>query len=219
MNKPGLSVAVVGAGALGTRLLLGLARLPISCITIIDGDLVESANLGRQPLYQASDIGLRKAEAAAARLRTMQPHLDVDARSEFLNAPNAEALLSRRTIVADCTDDLHAKVAIDRACARLGLPLVSGALHAGQGQMLESLDIQSGRSSRTEIFKGRIGPDQDGCDMRSVPLHVMDAVSCRMAASIAGFLHGTRSADGALLVFDGRSSEWVTFQPEGHDHG
>lgn len=219
MNKPAVSIAVVGAGALGTRLLLELARLPILRITIIDGDLVEAANLGRQPLYQATDIGLHKADTAAARLQTVHPDLDMDARSEFLNASNAEALLSRCTIVADCTDDLHAKGAIDRACARLGLPLVSGALHAGQGQVLESLDAKNERTPRTEIFKGRIGPDQDGCDMRSVPLHVIDAVAFRMAACVAGFLNGARSANGALQVFDGRSSEWIVFQPAWHDHG
>lgn len=219
MNTPEASVAVVGAGALGTRLLLELLKLPIARITVIDGDLVEATNIGRQPLYDTADVGRQKSLAAVERLRAMESGKALEASFGFLDSSNAITLLSTCAIVADCTDDLHAKGTIDRACAQLGLPLVSGALHAKQGQVIEFADSANGRPTRADLFKGRIGPDQDGCDMRLVPFHVVDAVATRMAASISGLLDGARASNGAVQLFEGGMNEWMIFQPAAHDHG
>lgn len=213
-----MDIAVIGAGALGTRLLPALLKLPVARIIIIDGDFVEAANLDRQPLYAPIDIGSHKAIAAVERLRAITT-MALDAKPFFFNASNAQALIGTCHIVADCTDDLHAKGAIDRACAQLGLPLVSGALHADQGQVITFQDSLSGRPSRAELFAGRIGPEQDGCDMRMVLSLVMDAVADRMASTIAGLVGGNNATSNAIQVFDGRAGEWIIFQPAVHDHG
>jgi molybdopterin-synthase adenylyltransferase len=196
-------VAVVGAGALGCALLPRLARMRIQELRVIDGDRVEQANLERQSLYTEADIGQAKASTTRYRLATIEHEVDVIAHDRFLDAANARDLIPGVHLVADCTDDLHAKELLDRVCAHLGIPLVSGAVHEQQGQMivLHAPGVNA-HLRRSDLFSGRVGGEQDGCDMQRVPSDVIEAVGQRMADSIQEFLHGGSLANGSIGLYD-----------------
>lgn len=204
---------MVGAGALGCALLPRLARMRIDALTVIDGDRVEAANLDRQELYAEVDIGHFKAGTARGWLQMGAPGVAVRSIDRFIDAANAEELLGGHGIVADCTDDLHAKALLDAACAKLGIALVSGALHERQGQVLVLHAPGEGhRLARSDVFQGRIGPDQDGCDMRRVPLEAIDAVGARMAQRIRALVRGETVPNGQLELYDSASGAWTAYQ-------
>lgn len=207
----GAGLAVVGAGALGCAVLQRLMSQRGIGLTVIDGDRVEAGNLLRQTLYDDADIGRPKVEAAESRLIALgSVHLrPVDA---FLHAGNARQLLNGHRLVLDCTDDLHAKRVIDEACRALRVPLISGGVHAAQGQVLWLHGPGPGEDlMRSDLFAGRIAEDQDGCDMRQVPAEVISAVAARMSGMAEAFLRGVDPRNAELAVFDLRTGSWSAF--------
>ncbi|MBK6343236.1 MAG: ThiF family adenylyltransferase [Flavobacteriales bacterium] len=206
-------VAVIGAGALGGELLHRLLGLHVQFMSLFDGDRVEAGNLVRQRFYTPDDIGSLKADAFRAKLETIAPYMELNAESRFIDAGNATVSLSGHDLIADCTDDLHAKNLLDRACSALAIPLVSGALHRDQGQVLllharsEGIEL-----SRADVYAGRIGPDQDGCDMQQVPMDTIEAVAEGMSRTIASLLRGEQVVNGSLDLYDGGERRWITFK-------
>lgn len=208
-----LRIAIVGIGALGCALLPRVMRLRVAGITLIDGDRVEGGNLERQDLYAEVDIGHFKAGTARGWLQMGAPGIAITAIDRFVDASNAEELLAGHSIVADCTDDLHAKALLDRICADEGMALVSGALHRNQGQVLVLHARGTNESvSRSDVFSGRIGADLDGCDMRRVPMEAIEAVAGRMALRIRELARGEDATNAVLEVFDMRSGAWSQFE-------
>ena len=191
-----------------------LCRLPIARLTFIDGDLVEAANLERQPLYAANDVGRPKASTARGWIAMMSPGIDVIAVDRFIDAANADELLSGHDLVVEGVDDLHAKRVIDEACARLHLPLVSGGVHGKEGQVLLLHTKGDGSAlTRGDIFKGAVGKEQDGCDMRSVPIELIEEVGKRMAREARVVIDGTPSRNGVLHVVRASDMAWRAFGP------
>src|SRR5437764_1613264 len=72
-------VLVVGAGGLGSPLLAYLAAAGVGTIGIIDDDRVSLDNLQRQIVHDTASVGAAKVASAAATLRRLNPHVDVEA--------------------------------------------------------------------------------------------------------------------------------------------
>lgn len=126
-------VLVVGLGGLGCPAAQLLAGAGVGRLTLVDPDLVAVHNLHRQTLYTAADADKPKAEVARRRLLALDSKLDIDARPVALDDGNAPSLVAGHEAVLDCTDDLGAKLALARACARAGVPLVHGAAAGWEG--------------------------------------------------------------------------------------
>lgn len=209
----GMRVAVVGLGGIGNAVLARLVRMPVTVLTLIDGDKVEEHNLERQPLFAPADIGHYKVDVAHGWLRHVS-RADLRPLKGFVDGANAEFLLKDHDVVVEGVDDLHAKQAIDATCARLGIPLVSGAVHQRQGQVLVTHAPGDGAVlTRADIFQGRPGMEQDGCDMRQVPLEVLEEVGRAMVGRVRSILLGEPVVNGRVEVFDGARSTWVALDP------
>lgn len=207
-------ITVIGAGGLGCAVLPRIARMAIARLSIIDGDHVEEANLARQPLYDEMDIGHHKATTAAMWMRQVLVGGAVDATVRFVDAANAQELLAGSDIVVEGVDDLHAKDLIDRTCAALGIPLVSGGVHREEGQVLVlHAPGEGARIDRAGLFAGRAGPAQDGCDMRAVPLAVLEETGRAMAGRVHDMLHGRPVVNGRAELLDGRKGTWTMIDP------
>jgi len=128
-------VAVVGAGGLGTVSSLFLALAGVGYLRLIDQDTVETQNLHRQILYTLDDLHYPKVEAAAKRLKKLNPMLKVDAVSENLNAGNVEQLLAGVDCVVDGLDNMMTRYLVNRACVRLKVPFVFGAAIGLEGNV------------------------------------------------------------------------------------
>ena len=128
-------VLVVGAGGLGVPVLSYLAGAGVGRIGIVDGDRLEPSNLHRQTLYALADTGQPKAELAAARLRALNPEIDVRAHSVRLDAANAAELLEPYELVIDCTDNFSTKFLLNDLCVRLAKPAILSSVYQYEGQL------------------------------------------------------------------------------------
>ena len=112
-------VLVIGAGRPGRAGAQYLAGAGIGRLGIVDGDVVEACNLHRQPLYSCESMGQPKAELAAARLRALNP--DVDVQAVVLRADartTSTRLVGGYDLVVDCTDNFRTKFLVNDACVR-----------------------------------------------------------------------------------------------------
>jgi len=128
-------VLCVGAGGLGSPVLLYLAAAGVGTLGMIDDDRVDASNLQRQILFQESDVGVLKTEAAQARIKAQNPSIRCVQYPFQLTAANAKEVLSQYDVVIDGTDNFSTKFLINDACASLGLPWVYGSVNRWEGQV------------------------------------------------------------------------------------
>ncbi|WP_029260051.1 MULTISPECIES: HesA/MoeB/ThiF family protein [unclassified Microbacterium] len=127
-------VTIVGAGGLGSPVLLALAAAGVGSLTVIDDDVVELTNLQRQLAHRVEDIGTRKTASAARAITALAPHTVVTPVPERLDASNAERLLTGAHVVVDTSDTFATRREVAAACEALGLPLVWGAVQEWHAQ-------------------------------------------------------------------------------------
>jgi adenylyltransferase/sulfurtransferase len=128
-------VAVIGVGGLGTVAALYLALAGVGYLRLIDQDTVELHNLHRQILYSTEDLKYPKAEAAANRLKRVNPLVKVEPVPENLHAANAEALLKGVDCVVDGLDNIATRYIVNQACAKLRIPYVFAAAIGFEGNL------------------------------------------------------------------------------------
>ena len=122
------TVAVIGCGGLGGYLIEFLARLGIGSIRCVDGDTFQESNLNRQLLSTVSLLGVNKAEAAADRVKAINPDVQVTAIPVFLDADNAEDLIKDCDAVFDGLDNIHSRRILAQACRSEKIPYIYGAI-------------------------------------------------------------------------------------------
>lgn len=128
-------VAVVGAGGLGSPVLLYLAAAGVGTLGIIDDDVVEPSNLHRQVIHRADAVGASKAQSAAATLRATAPLVHTVLHEVRLNADNAADILSPYDLVLDGTDNFPTRYLVNDTCERLGKPFVWASLMRTSAQI------------------------------------------------------------------------------------
>ena len=114
------SIAVVGAGGLGSTLLPVLVGAGVGEVLIVDADVVSRSNLPRQTLYTTEDLGDKKALLAARRLKACNPHCTLTTSTERLSPTNAHQLLSGKDLILDATDNEEARRLIDSVARAAG---------------------------------------------------------------------------------------------------
>jgi len=129
------SVLVVGAGGLGSPVLLYLAAAGVGRITVVDDDKVDLSNLQRQIAFTTADIGRPKADAAVAAARALNPGPVIDAVVARLDADNAMGLIAAHDVVADGTDNFDTRFLVADACVLARKTLVSAAVLRFEGQL------------------------------------------------------------------------------------
>jgi adenylyltransferase/sulfurtransferase len=128
-------VLVVGAGGLGSPLLLYLAAAGVGTLGVVDDDVVALSNLQRQVLHGTPDIGAPKVASAAAAIGRLNPHVKVGTHAVRLEAGNALDLIGSYDIVADGSDNFATRYLVSDACFLAGKPLVTGALGVFDGTL------------------------------------------------------------------------------------
>lgn len=118
------TVAMVGAGGIGSSALRLLASLGFGNIRIIDGDSVELSNMQRQNIYNTRDIGKKKAECASKNLSLMNPEVTYDPVVEAISQDNAEELLRGSDLIVDGLDSFEARRAVNSASLNLDIPYI-----------------------------------------------------------------------------------------------
>lgn len=137
-------IIIIGAGGLGSPVAMYLAAAGVGTIGLVDFDVIDLTNLQRQVLYRTADVGRRKTEVAAERLREANPHVRVVRHDLRLTSENALDVLRDYDVVIDGTDNFPTRYLVNDACVLLGKPYVYGSILRFDGQVA--------------VFDGRTGP-------------------------------------------------------------
>jgi molybdopterin-synthase adenylyltransferase len=201
------SALIVGLGGLGCPAAQFLATSGIGRLVLNDFDRVDETNLPRQILYTAADVGKLKVDAAAARLRALNPDVTIETLAQRLDDAALEAAVAGVDVVLDGSDNFTTRFAVNRACVVRRKPLVSGAAVRLEGQIA--------------VFPNRAGgpcysclyDDEDewlgDCQGNGVLAPVPGVVGTLMSAEALKLLLGWDSAlHGALLLWDAKRGDW-----------
>jgi len=127
-------VLCVGAGGLGSPLVLYLAAAGVGTLGVVDFDAVDASNLHRQVLHGTGDVGKPKLQSAAARVADLNPNVKFVSFETRLSSENAFEILSGFDIVADGTDNFPTRYLVNDACVMLDKPNVYASIFRFEGQ-------------------------------------------------------------------------------------
>ena len=128
-------VLVVGAGGLGSPLILYLAAAGVGTIGVIDDDVVDLSNLQRQVVHETASIGTAKVESAQNTVRRINPDIALVPHRTRLTVENAPQLIADYDLVIDGSDNFETRFLVNDACFFASKTLVSGAILRFEGQV------------------------------------------------------------------------------------
>jgi adenylyltransferase/sulfurtransferase len=128
-------VLVVGAGGLGSPVLVYLAAAGVGTLGIVDFDVVDRSNLQRQIIHGTSDIDRPKVESAAARIADMNPNVTVVKHAEPLTSENAMEIIPQYDVVVNGADNFATRYLVNDAAFLAGVKLVDGSIFLFEGQV------------------------------------------------------------------------------------
>jgi adenylyltransferase/sulfurtransferase len=204
------SVAIVGAGGIGSAVIPALAAAGVRTLTIIDDGEIERSNLQRQTIFRDDQMGEPKAVLAANYARALNPHANALPIEKRLDAGNVEALISGHDLVLDGSDNFATRLTVSDAATRLRIPLVSAAAVQFQGQV----GLFRGWEKDKPCYRCFVGDafDSDDCDTCAE-----QGVLGALAATVGSFgaLMAIRAlaaigedVAGSLFLFDGLALDW-----------
>lgn len=129
------TVAIVGCGGLGGSMAEELSRLGVGNLILIDGDRVEESNLNRQLFATEETLGIKKVEAARQRLEAVNSETKLKLIYDWFDEDNAASFFEGADLVCDALDSISRRVSLERACHRLGLPLVYAGIAGWYGML------------------------------------------------------------------------------------
>jgi adenylyltransferase/sulfurtransferase len=193
------TVCVVGLGGLGSPLSIQLASMGVGRLRLVDRDVVEVSNLQRQYLYSVDMIGYPKVEAAASRLRRLNPFIEVEPIPSSLNVDNAKEIIGGANVVVDGLDRMAPRYALNRACVELGIPYVFGAVLTRIGNVST---ILPGETACLECFQGGVDDASlPTCAVAGVTPSIIGIVASIQASEAVKILLGRRPSLANRLLF------------------
>jgi len=127
-------VLCIGAGGLGSPLALYLGAAGVGTLGIVDFDVVDYTNLQRQIIHTTSDVGRKKLDSAAEKLKAINPFLNIRPFETKLTSENALEIFGEFDIIADGTDNFPTRYLVNDACVLSGKPNVYGSIFRFEGQ-------------------------------------------------------------------------------------
>ena len=204
-------VFVVGAGGLGSPVLLYLAAAGVGTIGIIDDDLVDLSNLQRQVLHRTEDVGRPKVESARERLLALDPNLTIIVHNERLNPNNALDLLRGWDIVVDGTDNIPTRYLLDDACHLLSIPWVYGSIHRFEGQV-SLFSTNQNRCYRDLFPEAPPASALQSCAEAGVFGVLPGVIGSIQATEVLKHILGLDTLVGRLLLYDAESLSMQTLR-------
>jgi molybdopterin/thiamine biosynthesis adenylyltransferase/rhodanese-related sulfurtransferase len=128
-------VLVVGAGGLGSPVLMYLVAAGVGHVGVVDADTVNLSDLQRQIVHGTATLGRPKVESACGRLLDLNPDVHITTHDEAFTSESALRIASGHDIVVDGTDNFPTRYLINDLCLKLGIPFVYGAIFRMEGQV------------------------------------------------------------------------------------
>jgi len=208
-------ILVIGAGGLGSPLLLYLAAAGVGTIGITDGDRVDLTNLQRQIVHTTDRIGTLKVDSAHDTLAAINPGVQVETHPLRLGPENADALIRRYDIVVDGSDNFETRYLLTDLCYRLAKPLVAAALSPFEGQISTFRPyLGPGHPCYRCLFRDPPPPDLvPRCETAGILGAVAGVLGTLQAVEVLKeLLQLGESLDGTLLLYDALRARFHTIR-------
>jgi molybdopterin/thiamine biosynthesis adenylyltransferase len=203
------SALVIGLGGLGSVASLYLAGAGLGRLLIADRDRVEPANLQRQILYRADDVGRPKTEAARERLAALNAEVQIEAFEGRLEPARLAQMIAGADVVLDCTDNFPTRFAINAECVRARKPLVSGAAIRFEGQ-LAVFDVRRADGACYACLFPQAGEAAEACEEAGILGPVVGTLGSLQALAALKLLLGRAGDVNRLQVWNALDMSWKT---------
>jgi adenylyltransferase/sulfurtransferase len=210
-------VLVVGAGGLGTPVLLYLAAAGVGTLGVVDDDTVALSNLQRQVIHATDGIGRAKVDSASAAIARLNPHVAVEKHATRLTAANALDLIARYDVVADGCDNFATRYLVSDACYLARKPLVTAAVGTFDATLTTLRPHETGKDGRPNptyrcLFPeppppGTVPACEEAGILGALPGIVGSMMAFEVIREIVGFGEGLV---GRLLMIDARAMRFET---------
>lgn len=201
-------VCVLGCGGLGGFSIELLARIGVGSILVVDGDKFDPTNLNRQLLSNMSTLGRYKAEVAKERINQINPDIQVEALSIFINKDNGKSILNGQTIVIDALDSIETRKEVASMCNELEIPYIYGAIAGWYGQVST---ILPGDRTLEKIYKytGAIGKETELGNPSFAPSLV---ASIQVSEAVKYITHKGELLQNRMLFVNSLEHEYEVFE-------
>ncbi|TDW26958.1 molybdopterin-synthase adenylyltransferase MoeB [Cryobacterium psychrophilum] len=201
-------VLVVGAGGLGSPVLLYLAAAGVGTLGIVDDDVVDLSNLQRQVIHGMNDVGRTKLESAHDAVARLNPLVTVQLHDARLTAQNALDVMAGYDLIVDGTDNFASRYLISDTAALLGVPCVWGAIYRFDGQVSVFWE-KHGPTYRDLYPEAPPAGSMPSCAEGGVFGMLCAAVGSMMVTDAVKLITGVgRTLLGRVLLFDALASSW-----------
>lgn len=208
-------VLIVGAGGLGSPLIMYLAAAGVGTLGIIDDDTVSLDNLQRQIVHDTPHVGVAKVESARETVARLNPHVAVETYAMRLDAANAIDIISRYDIVCDGSDNFATRYLVSDACYLAKRTLVFAALGPFDGYVTTFKPHESGPDGKPYPTYRCLFPEAPppgtvaNCAEVGVLGSVVGVVGTLQATEVLKEITGAgESLAGRLLIYDAKASRF-----------
>jgi len=199
---------VIGAGGLGSPAALYLGSAGVGRMTLVDPDEVDLTNLQRQIAHSVARVGTPKAESARTAIAAINPDVQVVVHVQRADAETLDAWVGDADVVLDCSDNFKTRQAVNAACVRHRVPLVSGAAIRFDGQIAVYDPGDPECPCYACVFPPDAAFDEVACATLGVFAPLVGIVGSMQAAEALKLLAGVGSSlAGRLLMVDARSMQ------------
>ncbi len=196
-------VLVIGAGGLGSPVLLYLAAAGVGTIGVIDADEVDNSNLQRQVIHRDADMGMPKVFSARQAMLAQNPHIEVRAYNRRFSLDMAPELLAEYDMVIDGTDNFDTRYLANACAVAAGIPLISGALSQWEGQVSVFDPARSGPCYRCVFPEAPAGGLAPSCAEAGVIGPLPGVIGSIMAVEAIKLITGAGAPlRGEMLIYD-----------------
>ncbi|HEU5294026.1 MAG TPA: molybdopterin-synthase adenylyltransferase MoeB [Burkholderiaceae bacterium] len=200
---------VVGAGGLGSPVALYLGSAGVGRITLVDHDQVDLTNLQRQIAHNLARVGAPKAESARSAIAAINPDVRVDVRVQRADDESLDVWLHDVDVVLDCSDNFKTRQAVNAACVRHRVPLVSGAAIRFDGQISVYDTRDPACPCYACVFPPTAAFEEVACATLGVFAPLVGLIGTLQAAEALKLLAGVGSSlAGRLQMVDARTMQW-----------
>ena len=201
---------VIGAGGLGSPVVLYLGTAGVGRITLVDHDTVDLTNLQRQIAHNLARVGQPKAESARQTVAAINPDVQLQPVIQRADAAWLDAAVAQADVVIDCSDNFSTRHAVNAACVAHRKPLVSGAAIGFDGQ-ISVYDVRGADAPCYAcIFPPAATVEEVRCATMGVFAPLVGIIGSMQAAEALKLLMGLgTSLAGRLQMLDARLMEWT----------
>jgi molybdopterin-synthase adenylyltransferase len=201
-------VLVVGVGGLGSPVAMYLAASGVGHLTLVDHDTVDLSNLQRQIAHTTASVGLDKVESARQTLLALNPTIVVSTINHKLEGAELAAAVAQQQVVVDCTDNFAIRFALNAACVKAKVPLVSAAAIRLEAQV----SVFDPRQADSPCYRCLYEESEEGdqsCARNGVLGPLVGMIGSLQALECIKLLCGIGTTlVGRLLILDALHLQW-----------